>query len=577
MLSGAPATLEAMEQYVAGMNREQRRKLTSIVQKQLAKGWLPQIGPQTQAYYSDADETLYGGAAGGGKTDLLLGLATTAHQRSAIFRRQSTDLATIWNRLEEIAVGRIVKSDAGKHKMRLSDGRFIEFGHLEKPGSEKTWQGNPHDLYGFDEAAQLDEFKVAFVIQWLRSTTPGQRKRVVFATNPPIPEYRDGKIVDTGTGAWLKEWFAPWIDDTYPYPAQPGELRWCFMRTEGDRLRTVWVEGPGGYRPETGERVDDYTEEDVLKGLVAVAISRTFIRSLLENNAFLKGTGYAQKLSTTPEPLKSLLLNGSFTVKGEDHPFQVIPTLWILEAQARWRRRFELGEHKKLKQLVLSADIAQGGMATTVLAPLLETDFFDELVTQPGSKTPTGKEVVQLLLTQRRDGSLIVLDATGGWGGSTRDKLTDDHGFKEGETLELCVASHGSTEWVNNMLWKCLNARAEMWWLFREALDIKSGFEICLPPSTRLATQLAAPLFILKGRTLQVEEKADVMQRIGSSTDEADAVIQAWHYRDQAISRRLRHRPDIVDRIVRGVTEAKLIEEQSMAVDLDDPLREYRK
>ena len=51
---------------------------------------------------SKADLLLYGGAAGGGKTDLLLGLALTAHERAVIFRRAYADLKGIEQRLIEI-------------------------------------------------------------------------------------------------------------------------------------------------------------------------------------------------------------------------------------------------------------------------------------------------------------------------------------------------------------------------------------------------------------------------------------------------------------------------------------------
>ena len=50
--------------------------------------WTPLPGPQTLAYHTPADELFYGGAAGGGKTDLLLGLAATAHHNSLILRRE---------------------------------------------------------------------------------------------------------------------------------------------------------------------------------------------------------------------------------------------------------------------------------------------------------------------------------------------------------------------------------------------------------------------------------------------------------------------------------------------------------
>ena len=44
--------------------------------------WTPEPSnrPQVEAYNSKADLLLYGGAAGGGKTDLLIGLALTQHR-----------------------------------------------------------------------------------------------------------------------------------------------------------------------------------------------------------------------------------------------------------------------------------------------------------------------------------------------------------------------------------------------------------------------------------------------------------------------------------------------------------------
>lgn len=571
-MAETPLTLEEMERRIKGMSPAQLSELQAVTQEYLDRCWLHQPGPQTDAYYSLADETLYGGAAGGGKSDLLLGLATTAHLKSVIFRRQSVDLDGLWNRLIEITSGRVAKSDANKKRMRTTDDRIIEFGHLEKPGSEKTWQGRDHDLYGFDEAAQMAEQKVAFVIQWLRSTVEGQRARVVFATNPPMPEYdKSGNVVDNSGGAWLKDWFAPWLDDMHSNPAKPGEIRYCYMKTTGDRMKTVWVPGPGGYDLETGE-AKEYTQADVDAGLVAIAKSRTFIKSLLKDNAFLKNTGYAARLSSTPEPLRSLLLTGSFAIKGQDHPMQVIPSLWVLQAQERWKRRTEAGEHKRLRQLVIAADVAQGGADSTVIGELLETDYFTEPSVQPGSDTPTGKEVVANLLLRRRHNSLIVLDGTGGWAGSTRDKLQDDHEID----VVMNVASAGSTEWTKEFVWKYLNLRAEMWWTFREALDPDSGFDICLPPSTRLYAQLTTPHFIVKGTTMQVESKDDLRQRLGSSTDEADQILMAWHHRDEAIAKRLNPQPDIVDKIVHGMTARRLRSQMNTAVEFDDPLDNWR-
>lgn len=542
----ADITLDGLQALIAGMSPEQQAALRKSAAKSLEKPWTPQPGPQAEAFYSEADELLYGGAAGGGKSDLIIGLATTSHLRSLVFRAQSVDLGGFWDRLREVIVQPRAKDDS-KRRMITPDNRLIECGHLDKPGSEKNWMGRPHDLIAFDEAAQLEELKVEFVIRWLRSTVKGQRKRVMFATNPPMPEIRDGQMVDTGLGDWLLRWFAPWLDEMYDRPAKPGELRWCIMKREGDRFVTVWVDGPGWYDPQTGEPKPDATERDRETGRVAAARSRTFIKSLLKDNAFLKGTGYAERLSSTPEPLKSMLLNGDFTVKGEDHPRQIIPTEWIIAAQERWKA-YPLSDVLKLRQLVLYADIAQGGADTTCLAPLMEHDFYDELITAPGSATPTGREVAALLIDERMDQSLIALDATGGWAGSTEATMRERHAIE----CEMHTVSMKDGSGPPDMpMYLYRNLRAKMWWEFRLALDPKSQHRIMLPPSVRLRTQLSTPHWsIIKGELI-VEEKDDIRKRIGSSTDEADCVLGAWQYREHALINAMQKRPDLITRLNR--------------------------
>ena len=65
--------------------------------------WSPQPGAQSDAYNSDADELFYGGAAGGGKTDLGLGLAFTQHRHAICFRRVYPNMRQMLERAREIA------------------------------------------------------------------------------------------------------------------------------------------------------------------------------------------------------------------------------------------------------------------------------------------------------------------------------------------------------------------------------------------------------------------------------------------------------------------------------------------
>ena len=93
----AAATLE--------LNRRRKRG-------KLGQYWQPQPGPQALAYESEADIIGYGGRGGGGKTDLLLGLAFQRHRRSTIFRRVFPETQEMVDRGHEI-VGRVVACGRG--------------------------------------------------------------------------------------------------------------------------------------------------------------------------------------------------------------------------------------------------------------------------------------------------------------------------------------------------------------------------------------------------------------------------------------------------------------------------------
>src|SRR5262249_16860119 len=91
------------------------------------KGWNPLSGPQSAPLNSKADILFYGGAAGGGKTDLLIGAAFTKHRRSILFRREYAQLKAIIDRTTELFAdsGRFSKS----HMIwNMDDGRMVELG-----------------------------------------------------------------------------------------------------------------------------------------------------------------------------------------------------------------------------------------------------------------------------------------------------------------------------------------------------------------------------------------------------------------------------------------------------------------
>ena len=62
------------------LNQGTKAEIQAIVDD-LLPDWAPLPGQQTLAYDSEADELFYGGAAGGAKSDLLLGLGLPAHDK----------------------------------------------------------------------------------------------------------------------------------------------------------------------------------------------------------------------------------------------------------------------------------------------------------------------------------------------------------------------------------------------------------------------------------------------------------------------------------------------------------------
>lgn len=495
--------MDRISAMLAEMTPERKAALVKELEPELRRPWLPTPGPQLEAFVSKADLLLYGGAAGGGKTDLLCGLALTEHERSVIFRRQAIDLQGFWDRLLELSpVNK--QQDSVKRRIVTTDGRLVETGHLDAPGSELSWQGRPHDLIGFDEGAQLTAAKVNFVMGWNRSAS-GKRCRVVIASNPPIG----------GDGQWLMEWFAPWLDPMFPNPAAPGELRWAYVIGRGDEIVSVWVDGP---------------DPVMVDGEEYIPLSRTFIPSKLDDNPYLRDTGYRAKINAMPEPLRSQLLHGDFLAGKEDDPYQVIPTAWVHLAQERWRRN----EGKARQPMLhIGVDVAQGGNDETVLAPLYGSRF-EALIKHPGKATPEPPDVAAAILKHRRNDCGVTVDCTGGWGGGVVSHLKTHNDL----TAYKYVASEADGGRTSDNALGFVNLRAASWWKFREALDPDSGEDVELPPDARLVAQLTAPVWKLRGALIQIESKDDLRKRLGSSTDDADAVIMAWWNRGKSLVRR---------------------------------------
>lgn len=471
--------------------------------------WVPNPGPQTDAYLSDADILMFGGAAGGGKSQLALGWGINESEIGIIFRRELTQT----DGLE--ADGKAILGGQGwngtDHEWTMGDGRALKLAGMREADSWMAHAGRERDYMGFDEAGEFLEQQVGSLVAWLRAR-PGRRTRMILASNPPR----------TADGYWLLEWFAPWLDEEHAlYPTSQAELRWAVyiarnLKTEPGRM--IWVEGPGEYK---------------IEGETYTAMSYTFIPASLEDNPYRNTPEYRAKLQRLPEPLRSQLLKGDWKAGLVDDAYQVMPSVWVKAAQDRWVKA-EGKPPEGIPMCAIGVDPTGGGEDDMVLAPRYDA-FFLALVKVAGKDVPQdrlGTYASGIVVTHRRDGALPVIDMGGGYGGALLNHLTEQNQIE-------CLAYKGAaatTRRTADRKFGFTNTRGAAYWKMREDLDPDqpNGSRVCLPPDKRLMAGLCAPRFTIRGQEIQIEPKSKneggnqgVVERLGWSPNEADAVVMA--------------------------------------------------
>jgi hypothetical protein len=451
--------------------------------------WVPNPGPQTECYYCGAEEILFGGEPGGGKSQVGIGLSVNEHLRSLLLRRTNKEASKFVGELEAV-LGTRDGYNGQKDYWKLP-GRHIDLGGVQHEDDKQKYKGDPHDLIFFDELTDFTESQYMFIRQWNRTTTPGQRCRTVASSNGPT----------STNGLWVIERWAAWLDPKHPNPAKSGEIRWYLVGDDGKERE---VDGPGPYQ---------------VLGREVLASSRTFIRSRLQDNPDLAATDYGSRLMNQTEANRKAYALGDFTSMLEDHPWQVIPTEWVIAAQDRWTKQPPAG----VPMCALGVDVAQGGLDNSVVVERHDA-WFSQPFKKPGKDTPDGPSIAGMVMTRRRDGALVVIDVGGGWG-------ADAHGHLRANQIES-EAYMGVKETKLRSadgIYPFFNVRSAAWWRVRELLDPgqAGGSPAALPPGRGVLADLTAPTFEITPRGIQVEPKVELVKRLGRSPDEGDAIVMA--------------------------------------------------
>ena len=233
--------------------------------------WTPQP-KQIEFMRRLEDEALYGGAAGGGKSDCAIAEAlrqvNIGHYRGLILRKTYPQLSELIDRSHEIYTAACPEAifNESKHFWLFPSGAKIYFGSLAHTDDRYNYQGKRYDFIDFDELTQFTFDEYSYLFSRNRPSGPGTRCYMRAQANP-------GGI---GHG-WVKERFIT--------PAPP--------------LTTIWEE--------VKIRFPDGREEIRRK-------SRVFVPSTVFDNKILLSNSpeYLTRLASLPDAERAALLYGDW-------------------------------------------------------------------------------------------------------------------------------------------------------------------------------------------------------------------------------------------------------------------------
>lgn len=138
---------------------------------------------------SQAFETLFGGAAGGGKSygqlvDGLLYALKYPKSKQIIFRTTFADLEKSLIRTSmDLYPLSIADYNSSKHTWKFKNGSIIDFGYIQYEKDVYQYQSAEYDVIRFDELTHFTEFMYTYMISRCRGANP-YPKCIKSSTNP---------------------------------------------------------------------------------------------------------------------------------------------------------------------------------------------------------------------------------------------------------------------------------------------------------------------------------------------------------------------------------------------------------